>query len=89
MRAVSIVVYGRVQGVYFRASTRDKAVELDVKGWCKDQKNGSVIIHAEASEESLTTLVAWCHNGPEMAAVKEVFSQEVEMESFKTFEIRP
>lgn len=86
--AVEIMVHGRVQGVYFRATTRDKASSLEVTGWCKNLPDGTVFIHAEGSEEALVELIAWCHQGPELAMVKKVATEKVASEGFQHFEIR-
>jgi acylphosphatase len=86
--AIEIIVHGRVQGVYFRASTKDKAISLGVMGWCKNLADGTVFIHAEGSEQALTELVAWCHQGPKLAAVKKVVTEKVDSEGFQRFEIR-
>lgn len=88
MKAIEITVFGRVQGVFFRASTRDKAIELGVKGWCKNEMDGSVFIHAEGNEKTLADFAVWCHKGPIMASVSELVSKEVEIEGFSSFEVR-
>ncbi|GAB5530280.1 MAG: acylphosphatase [Roseivirga sp.] len=88
MKAVNITVRGRVQGVYFRASTTDKAIELGIKGWCSNQSDGSVLIHAEGDEETLADFESWCRKGPMMASVVELTKQEVESEAFSAFAIR-
>ena len=72
MKALSLTVTGRVQGVYFRVSAQKKAQELEVKGWCKNQADGSVLIHVEGHEVQLTDFVSWCYQGPVMALVRDV-----------------
>lgn len=88
MKALDITVQGRVQGVFFRASTRDKAMELGVKGWCSNQADGSVFIHAEGNESALADFEAWCRKGPMMASVVDLEIMEAEREGLSTFEIR-
>ncbi len=88
MKALDITVRGRVQGVFFRASTRDKAIELGIKGWCSNQADGSVFIHAEGNEDSLADFETWCRKGPMMASVIDLESVEVERVGFSAFEIR-
>lgn len=88
MKALSITAYGRVQGVYFRVSTREQALALSIKGWCKNQKDGSVLIHAEGTDEMLKAFVVWCYQGPMMAKVNEVKAEEVPVGCFTDFEIR-
>ena len=58
-----LIIYGKVQGVFFRASTKDKAIELGLKGFVRNQPDGTVEVIAEGSEKQLQELVAWCHEG--------------------------
>tara|TARA_A100000171_G_scaffold45878_1_gene50108 strand:- start:4549 stop:4818 length:270 start_codon:yes stop_codon:yes gene_type:complete len=88
MQAKGIKVTGKVQGVYFRASTQEQAKQLGIKGWCKNESDGSVLIIAEGSEESLNTLVNWCHHGPSNASVEKVFVESIEASGFERFEIK-
>jgi acylphosphatase len=64
-----IRVSGRVQGVFFRASTKEVADQLGVKGFVKNEPNGDVYIEAEAEEEVLKRFVEWCKQGPSRAKV--------------------
>ncbi|MFN7014688.1 MAG: acylphosphatase, partial [Bacteroidia bacterium] len=59
-KAFQIQVIGKVQGVYYRQSTRDKALELSLKGTVQNLPDGSVLIHAEGSEEKIRELISWC-----------------------------
>jgi len=88
MRALEIKVKGRVQGVFFRASTRDKALELGIKGWCQNEPDGSVSIHAEGDEQVLSQFLAWCHQGPRMAKVELLEKKEVSLSGMSGFGIR-
>ncbi|MGI9545460.1 MAG: acylphosphatase, partial [Cyclobacteriaceae bacterium] len=56
----NITVQGRVQGVFYRASTKQKALELGLVGWVCNRSDGSVYLEAEGSKEQLNTLLAWC-----------------------------
>ena len=69
---VEVVVRGRVQGVYFRASTRDEARRLGVTGWVRNEPDGSVRLVAEGPRAALEALERWCHDGPSGARVDEV-----------------
>jgi len=71
-RRVRIIVRGRVQGVFFRASTRSQAESLGVTGAVKNLADGSVEVIAEGSEASLRDLVSWCRRGPPGAQVSEI-----------------
>lgn len=83
-----INVKGKVQGVYFRASTQEYARNLGLKGWVKNQPDGSVQICAEGPEDALDTLVEWCGTGPPSAEVENVESKEGALKHFNHFEVR-
>jgi acylphosphatase len=69
---VEILVRGRVQGVYFRASTRDEAQRLGLTGWVRNEPDGSVRLVAEGPRDALESLERWCHHGPPSAHVEDV-----------------
>jgi acylphosphatase len=69
---VELVVRGRVQGVYFRASTRDAARRLGLVGWVRNEPDGSVRVLAEGPRAALEALERWCHRGPPSAHVDAV-----------------
>lgn len=69
---VLILVKGRVQGVYFRASAVQKAAELGVRGHVENLAGGDVKIVAEGSAENLEKLIEWCEEGPPRAKVESV-----------------
>ena len=67
--AVHIIIYGKVQGVSFRASTQNKALELSIKGWVRNLRNDAVEVHAEGNRENLDKFINWCQKGPLLAEV--------------------
>jgi acylphosphatase len=71
MRRVEIVVRGRVQGVFYRDSTRRKAMELGLVGTVRNLPDGAVEIVAEGPAAALETLVQWCRLGPPAAEVRD------------------
>jgi len=75
MKRVHLTVCGRVQGVYFRASTRDRARQLGLSGWVRNRSDGSVEILAEGDSARLEQFVVWCHNGPPGAMVTHLNTQ--------------
>lgn len=87
MFAKHITVTGKVQGVFFRAETKERADNLGVKGWVKNSPDGSVEIHAEGSPDALTEFERWCTHGSEKSRVDAIQSQEVPEEGFDTFEV--
>ncbi len=68
MKRVRILVYGDVQGVFFRANTVSTAKGLGLKGWVRNRRDGSVEIVAEGSQAKLIELIEWCKNGGPPAA---------------------
>lgn len=87
MKAVTIEVSGKVQGVWFRATTKAKAEELNLQGNVKNLTNGCVFIQAEGDEENVDRFVEWCKVGPEMATVKEVKIENSQVKNFMDFKI--
>jgi acylphosphatase len=84
---ISILVKGKVQGVYYRQSTKEKAEHLRVTGQVKNQSDGSVYIVATGKEEQLTALINWCYSGPSRAIVDSVETQPLALQNFDTFNI--
>ena len=87
MKHYDIKVYGKVQGVFYRANTVRTANELGVSGWVKNAEDGSVLISAEGQEQQLDKLVKWCHVGPSYARVERVSFSEGPIQEFNSFRI--
>lgn len=83
-----VIVTGRVQGVAFRWATREKAVELGLRGWVRNHMDGSVEARIEGPEEHVETMLAWLHEGPRAARVHGVEVHAAEPEGTTEFEIR-
>ena len=88
MRYVQIVVEGIVQGVFFRKHTQQVAMQLGIKGFVRNQKDGSVYIMASGSEEKIQQLIEWCKVGPKSAIVLKVNITDVGEQEFEKFEIK-
>ncbi len=88
IKKANILVSGRVQGVFYRSSTRDKALELGIKGWVMNKPDGSVYIEAEADESNLDHFIEWCKKGPMMARVDNIDIRHQSPEGFPGFEVR-
>lgn len=73
---VRLMIEGRVQGVWFRDSTRREAETLGVRGWVRNRPEGTVEVLAEGEEDKVRRLVAWCHHGPSYAKVSRVHETE-------------
>lgn len=81
-----IIVEGRVQGVGYRANTRRMANTLNLKGWVRNLRDGSVEITVEGEEELVNRLIQWCHRGPTGAYVQKVRVEKDEyVKEFKEF----
>jgi acylphosphatase len=71
-----LIIEGKVQGVWFRESTRREAEHLGVFGWVMNRPDGKVEVLAEGPEEKVRRLIAWCHHGPPAARVHKVREYE-------------
>ena len=83
-----VSVTGRVQGVFFRGWTRDRANELGVTGWVRNCPDGRVDMHIEGEEAAVEQLIQRLHGGPPAAQVEDVHLWEVELFDFDDFEVR-
>ncbi|WP_207513340.1 acylphosphatase [Longitalea luteola] len=87
-QTISITVSGLVQGVYFRQSTKEKALELGVSGLVKNLPDGNVHIMATGTADQLDQLVHWCKQGPPHAKVSGVDVKQVDKQVFMSFVIQ-
>jgi acylphosphatase len=83
-----VVVHGRVQGVFFRDSTRQRAHQHRVAGWVRNNWDGTVEAVFEGEEEAVERLVAFCRDGPRGAEVDHVDVVEEEPEGLAGFDVR-
>ncbi len=81
------IIRGKVQGVFFRGSAREKAEELGVRGEVKNLPDGSVWLVAEGEEEAVNELIAWCYEGPLRAEVQEVIVNDGELNGYRDFRV--
>jgi len=88
LQTISITVSGLVQGVYYRQSTKEKALELGVSGIVKNLPNGNVHILATGTADQLDKLVTWCKQGPAHAIVNGVDVKDVDPQVFMGFAIQ-
>ncbi len=85
MKSVQIKVIGKVQGVFFRASTKAVADQLRVKGTVLNLKDGSVLIEASGDDFEISEFINWCKTGPERSIVESVEIIEMEFPERKNF----
>ena len=83
-----MVVHGSVQGVFFRAETRDRARSLGLAGWVRNAPDGTVEAVLEGDDEQVESMVEWCRRGPGGARVEEVEVAWSEPEGEEGFSIR-
>lgn len=81
-------VTGRVQGVFFRASTRERALQLGLAGYAKNCSDGSVEVVASGEPEALDALDAWLHHGPSGARVERVRREALPDQGMRGFVTR-
>ena len=67
-----LFISGRVQGVFYRACTRDESHKRKLTGWVKNLYDGRVEAVFEGEEEAVQSMISWCHRGPAHAAVTAV-----------------
>ena len=88
MKAFKATVSGKVQGVWFRDSTRQEAIKLKLKGWVKNIPSGKVYLEAEGEENNLKSLERWIHIGSRHSRVDRVDLQWSEpTNTYSTFEV--
>lgn len=88
LQTISITVSGVVQGVYYRQSAKEKALELGISGIVKNLPDGNVHILATGADEQLDQLVQWCRVGPKNAKVTSVNIDKIEVQKFFGFTIQ-
>ncbi|MFA9515970.1 acylphosphatase [Halopenitus sp. H-Gu1] len=81
-------VSGHVQGVYYRATTRDTARERGVDGWVRNRSDGRVEAVFEGPPDAVEAMVEWCHTGSPAASVDDVTVDYEEPQGIEGFEIR-
>ncbi|MEO5946811.1 MAG: acylphosphatase [Chitinophagaceae bacterium] len=87
MQTVLIIVSGKVQGVWFRQSTKEKALELGITGEVRNRPEGTVKIIATGTEEQLSLFKEWCKQGPPKARVTNLDIKELTLQTFQSFTI--
>lgn len=86
---VHVFISGKVQGVFFRSSTKEKAEELGLTGWVRNLYDGKVEAIFEGEKSSVEKMAEWCGRGPVHARVEEVrVITELYKGDFKGFEIK-
>jgi acylphosphatase len=85
-----VIIHGLVQGVFFRASTREEAIRIGVGGWVRNLPDGTVQALFEGEAKKVEEIIGWCHKGPPGARVSKVdiLWEPYNKGEFKLFKIR-
>jgi len=87
VQATRFIVSGRVQGVFFRASTREQAQRLGLGGHARNLPDGSVEVVAAGAEDAIETLARWLQHGPPRARVDRVERSSIQADAGDDFPI--
>ena len=87
MQHYDLRISGKVQGVYFRYSTQQKAIELGITGFVRNEDDGTVYVECEGEPQKLKKFIDWCHRGPILAKVEEVKKTSGPLKGYVHFEI--
>ena len=88
MKAVTLKVTGRVQGVSFRWYAVQEAARLGVAGWVRNEPDGSVAAQVEGDATAVDAMVEWCRQGPSYASVRDVAVTEAQPTGARVFDIK-
>lgn len=89
MKRLEATIYGHVQGVFFRDTTRRKAQARQITGWVRNEPDGTVRVVAEGDEEALRELLSFLQQGPSAARVERVETEwEEARDEFARFRVR-
>lgn len=80
-------IFGKVQGVFFRVTTKEHAERLGITGFVRNEPDGSVLIEAEGTAAHMKEFSQWCSEGPEGAIVESIIDEEGKVEGYTAFEI--
>lgn len=83
-----LLISGDVQGVFFRQSALQLAIELGITGWIQNDPVGTVSASVEGEAEKVRRFVEWCRSGPPSARVEDVLEEDLPAAHFVRFEIR-
>lgn len=88
MPTTRLLIKGKVQGVFYRASAKDMADEIGITGWVRNTNGGDVEVLVTGTTEKIEQFVNWCRVGPKKAIVTELIITEAPGESFSQFLVK-
>ena len=83
-----IQIFGRVQGVFFRASAKERADELGLSGYVRNLADGSVEVIVQDEKGVVDSFVEWLKNNPALSRVENIKTEDLPLQDFKGFEIK-
>jgi acylphosphatase len=90
VKAVRFCAVGRVQGVFFRAATRQIGQNLGLRGWVRNRGDGAVEGHIQGDEPAVDAMLEWCREGPPGAEVERLTWEPAPVDTSRAgFSIRP
>jgi len=87
MNAVKIIIYGKVQGVGFRNFVFLHAKKLNIRGYIKNNPDGTVEAVFEGDEDNINKMIELCKRGPERARVDKIYIKDIEINNYQDFRI--
>lgn len=88
MKTIRLLIKGKVQGVFYRATAKRTAERFGINGWIKNTEEGDVEAEATGDEEALNAFIDWCKEGPANAHVTDVIIQQKELQEHDEFYIK-
>jgi acylphosphatase len=84
-----IKITGRVQGVWFRAYAQERAKEIGIKGWVKNNSDGNVLVMAQGEKQDIATFIDYLRTGSPLSRVENIFTSEINgLSDFDNFTIK-
>ncbi len=87
MKHLDIIISGKVQGVFFRATSKAVADQLGIRGTARNRPDGTVFIEAEGDDFSLELFLEFCHKGSDRSVIENVSVSEAELKNYVNFEV--
>lgn len=87
METKHLIITGKVQGVFYRASAKEKANKLNIRGWIKNTATGNVEAIVTGNMQQIEDFIQWCKSGPAKATVSNVIIHNQEFREFDSFKI--
>lgn len=84
---IKLKIYGRVQGVWYRASTERKAKELGICGIVQNESDGTVYAEIEGTEEQIIKMIDWCKKGPPLSRVSKIEKEVGGLVNYDSFNV--